>query len=60
MTVETLQSLAAAEADPLGYWSWRLKVALVNQEPITILPVPHCPGDVGRRGWPFRHNSITG
>lgn len=59
MTLETLQSLAAHENDPHGYWRWRLRVALLNQGPITTLPVPHAPGDVGRRGWPFRHNSIT-
>jgi len=56
MTIPTLQAFAA-KGDP--YWRWRLMVAL-TQGPITILPVPHSPGDVGRRGWPWRPGNVVG
>ena len=57
MTVETLQSLASTGSD---YWRWRLLVALANQGPITILPVPYAPGDVGRRGYGWRPGNVVG
>lgn len=57
MTMETLQSLAAAGSD---YWRWRLLVALANQGAITILPVPYAPGDVGRRGYGWRPGNVVG